>query len=230
MNQLNVQAIFNSIDGEVNGFHGTGEMCTFIRLKGCSLNCKWCDTEYAQNPEPKNLMTINEILAFPKLLNKITITGGEPLLQRTNLTPLVDKLLTSGHRITIETNGSEPPLSGLWFGKNKLLRYVMDYKLPCSQMEDHMNISSFALLSKYDVIKFVIANHTDYYIARDLVVNKTDWVARKVFSPLLVIDKFYENWPTELAEMMLEDYEILQDVQFSLQLHKILWPNAVQER
>ena len=41
-NKLNIQSIFISFDGEVNGFHGAGEMCTFIRLKGCNLKCSQC--------------------------------------------------------------------------------------------------------------------------------------------------------------------------------------------
>ena len=229
MEKLNIQSIFNSIDGEVNGFHGAGEMCTFIRLRGCPLSCSYCDTRYAQKSEPKNLMNIDEILAFPKLLNKITITGGEPLAQRTCLEPLVEQLLTDGHRITIETNGTEPTFYCI--NDYREIRYVMDYKLPSSGMEDRMIERAFTSLTEKDVIKFVIKNHTDYYIARDIVVHK-DWDARKVFSPGLGFPGNISDmsWPTELAEMMLDDFETLQDVQFSLQLHKILWPSAVEER
>ena len=58
-NKLNVQAIFNSIDGEANGFGGAGELTTFIRLKGCNLSCSYCDTKYAQSPKPENWMSID---------------------------------------------------------------------------------------------------------------------------------------------------------------------------
>ena len=44
---LDVYSVYNSIDGEVNGFNGIGECTTFIRLKGCNLKCPYCDTQYA---------------------------------------------------------------------------------------------------------------------------------------------------------------------------------------
>jgi len=35
------------------------------------------------------------------------------------------------------------------------------------------------------------------------------------------------TWPRQLAEMMIRDRV---DAQFSLQIHKILWPDAKEER
>lgn len=241
--KLNVQAIFSSVDGEANGFDGAGELTTFIRLKGCSLCCKWCDTQYAQNPKPENWMTINEIIqqvCFPK----VTITGGEPLLQRTRLLPLVETLLTNGHRITIETNGTEPPLAEIDTSFQKL-RYVVDYKLPSSGMEDEMNLEVFKILELTDVIKFVISDEKDYNHAKQLLQMYPSWGAKKVFSP--AVDFIWESeggrslglglpkpepridiaWPRQLVEMMIRDKV---PAQFSLQLHKILWPGTKEER
>jgi len=223
---LNVQAIFNSIDGEVNGFHGAGELCTFIRLRGCNLRCSYCDTKYAQDGEITGTqMTVKQIMDFPGLLSKVTITGGEPLLQRNMMLKLVEKLISKGHRITIETNGTQIPLPP----SNLNLRYVMDYKLPSSEVCDQMIPQAFEALMPVDVIKFVIADYNDFYYARDLVI-KNKWLARIVFSPMISNNKLYNTWVAELAELMLHDSKLFENVQYSLQLHKILWPNVKEER
>ena len=48
MEKLKVCEIFESINGE-----GTraGQLAVFVRLKGCDLNCSYCDTKWANVPE-----------------------------------------------------------------------------------------------------------------------------------------------------------------------------------
>jgi len=41
---LHVTEMFSSIQGESTW---TGLPCFFVRLTGCPLRCRWCDTEYA---------------------------------------------------------------------------------------------------------------------------------------------------------------------------------------
>jgi len=231
MDRLNVQAIFKSIDGEVNGFRGAGELTTFIRLKGCNLQCHFCDTPYAQDSKPENWMTVDEILEKVDVGTKVTISGGEPLCQ--DIGPLLVRLLEQSRFISVETNGSLLDRSSLTAVRTSKrtrnwenVRWIVDYKLPSSGMERFMVFAAFNALQKIDVIKFVIANEIDYQRALEIRRLFPSWRARKVFSP--VISKLDTNWPTELAEMMIRDN--LYDVQYSLQIHKVIWPNARQER
>ena len=100
-----------------------------------------------------------------------------------------------------------------------------------------------------DIIKFVILDKEDYDFARCVIFEHPNWIARKVFSPAVKIKYIYANtwgefeqpdtvipkrlcivndeWPRQLAEMMIRDRV---PAQFSLQLHKILWPDAKEER
>jgi len=241
--RLNVQAIFDSIDGEENGFQGAGELTTFIRLKGCPLRCRWCDTKYAQESKPENWMTVEEICEQVHF-EKITLTGGDPLLQKDNLIPLIRCLLDRGLKITIETNGSID-IPEEFFGTflNKL-RLVVDFKLPSSDMMKHMKTSVFESLRPEDVIKFVISDEYDYKYALTVIDQNPSWIARKVFSPAVIIEKARSrkinaeerigtsahvnmSWPRQLVEMMIRDRV---DAQFSLQIHKVLWPGAEEER
>ncbi|HKO00957.1 MAG TPA: 7-carboxy-7-deazaguanine synthase, partial [Thermoanaerobaculia bacterium] len=40
---LRVTEIFYSIQGESSH---AGRPCAFVRLTGCNLRCRWCDSEY----------------------------------------------------------------------------------------------------------------------------------------------------------------------------------------
>lgn len=239
---LFVESIFNSIDGEVNGFLGAGQLCTFIRLKGCNLRCSYCDTKYAQEPGEgeEGKIDVDDIVNHPDMLNKVTITGGEPLIQK-NVSFLIGTFLAHGKFITIETNGSilipsfedvgssmlTDLLVNLWKSN---LRFVVDYKLPSSGVEHEMKATIFNSLRFCDVVKFVIANFDDYYVARSLATCEGWSKARMVFSPAIEDQNDYTGWPATLAQMMITDAKMLGDVQFSLQNHKILWPNSQVER
>ena len=238
MKKLNVQSIFDSIDGEENAWFGAGVISTFIRLKKCNLRCHFCDTLYAQDSFPENWMGIDEVIEKILPCNKLTITGGEPLLQQEAIRDLLLKLGENCPRVTIETNGSIGPSGGLIDpGLFPLVRIVMDYKLPSSGMEESMQLEFFGFLRNYDVIKFVIADEKDYQRACGLIGGHPEWQARKVFSPVLYtkgagcendrIPYVDTRWAQQLAEMMIRDKV---NAQFSLQIHKILWPGVKEER
>jgi len=246
--KLNVQSIFNSIDGEANGYNGAGELCTFIRLKGCPLRCRWCDTTYAQESKPENWIDIDEIVkqvCFPK----VTITGGDGLFQGEKVVHLIRELRKIKKKVSVETNGSflipfDESGYGCFLSDDKHVRWVVDWKLPSSAMEKHMKDEVFSSLRDIDVIKFVIADEKDYKRACNLIKWYPGWKAKKVFSPMLSVytyaccrksaERCLElppgvdmTWPRQLVEMMLRDKV---PAQFSLQLHKLLWPGAKEER
>jgi len=244
MDKLNIQAIFDSIDGEENSFQGAGQLTTFIRLKGCQLRCIYCDTQYAQEAKPENWMTIDEVIQqihFPK----VTITGGEPLLQKEAVEELCSRLQHCSfygrpYTISVETNGTIQPT---YFVDG--VRYIVDFKLMSSGVMDKMNALAFSSLRSCDVIKFVISDIEDYKYARMLITEHLNWKARKVFSPAMEIKEVAEiiqvaalnawpvenivdiSWPRQLAELMIRDRV---DAQFSLQIHKVLWPGIKEEK
>ena len=73
---------FVSINGE--GAHA-GELAAFIRFKGCNLNCSYCDTSWANQPDaPFTLTDADALCEWVKDsgVRNVTLTGGEPLLQK----------------------------------------------------------------------------------------------------------------------------------------------------
>ncbi len=119
--------IFDSIQGE--GLY-VGTYQTFLRLEGCNLRCRYCDTaaSYAGGRKMTAEETAERCLALPPKI--VSVTGGEPLCQPDFLREVCKLLKDGGKDIHLETNGTLP----------KELEQVidlvdvvaMDFKLPSS--------------------------------------------------------------------------------------------------
>jgi len=206
---LNVCEIYKSIQGE-SSFAGLP--CTLIRLSGCNLRCRYCDTRYAM--EPGRDMTVEDVVAEVSRLGPslVEITGGEPLEQ--NETPRLAKiLLEKGYQVLVETNGSLD-ISVLPDG---VIR-IMDIKCPSSGESHKMMWENIWKLTRRDEVKFVVADRHDYEWARGIILERLGISKTKV----LFSTVFGELPPRRLVEWILEDG--LQ-VRFQLQLHKVIWPH-----
>lgn len=212
--KLLVNEIFGSIDGE--GLR-TGELATFIRLTGCNLRCRYCDTTYAFN-EGK-LLTIEEILNKVSNIGyrNITLTGGEPLLNK-NSYKLIDELIKNNYNVNIETNGAIDITSLL----NKNVLITMDYKTKSSNMNDKMIKNNIIKLRENDVLK-IVCNKNDFDDITKLLKD-TNIKSFVYLSPI-----FNEIEPSELVGFLkkLHNKGINTDkIRVQVQLHKIIWnPN-----
>ncbi len=76
--RLRVNEIFCSIQGESTR---AGCPCVFVRLTGCHLRCRYCDTEYAF--KEGTFRSIDDVVeaVCSHQTGLVEITGGEPLLQ-----------------------------------------------------------------------------------------------------------------------------------------------------
>jgi 7-carboxy-7-deazaguanine synthase len=103
MDVMFINEIFYSLQGE--GLLA-GVPSVFIRLAGCPLGCKWCDTKYAWPPNAGDDLTVSEIIDRIKKWNckRIVLTGGEPMFNP-QLPRLAKTLKKKGKHITIETAG-----------------------------------------------------------------------------------------------------------------------------
>src|SRR5215210_2144872 len=99
---MRVTEIFHSIQGESSH---VGRPCVFVRLAGCNLRCRWCDSEYTFTGGTK--MSVDEVMARVESYGcrLVEITGGEPLAQGEAF-ELITKLCDDNHEVLIETSGS----------------------------------------------------------------------------------------------------------------------------
>ena len=107
---MRINEIFYSLQGE--GFLA-GLPSMFVRLAGCPLRCRWCDTKYAWDQAAGAHYSVAKIVQT--VLRKespgqqaqskfVVITGGEPMTD-SDLPQLVQELKAAGKHITIETAG-----------------------------------------------------------------------------------------------------------------------------
>lgn len=104
MADLPVHEIFNdTIQGEG---YWSGIGASFIRLSGCPVGCRWCDTGYADGGKglPRESISIDEIVGAVTGRH-VVITGGEPFIH-SRLGELVKALQDKGHFVQIETSGA----------------------------------------------------------------------------------------------------------------------------
>ncbi|APC79332.1 putative 7-carboxy-7-deazaguanine synthase QueE [Clostridium botulinum] len=206
---------FVSINGEGRC---CGQLAIFIRFAGCNLNCSYCDTLWANEKDVSyEVLSSKDIYEYVKSkeVKNVTLTGGEPLLQKGIMELL--KLLSKDKElyVEIETNGSI--LLDEFLNIENSPSFTMDYKLPLSNMENKMALDNFKYLTKKDTVKFVSGSIEDLEKAREIInkynlVDKTNVYISPVFGKI--------NLDT-IVEFMKNNR--MNGVNLQLQLHKIIW-------
>ena len=206
---LRVNEIFYSIQGESTF---AGFPCIFIRMTGCNLRCRYCDTTYAYDQGDD--IPLDSILTTVKKFDcsLIEITGGEPLIQ--NETPdLISTLINNGYTVLLETNGSQD-ISAV----DTRCTRIVDIKCPSSGMDNKNYWKNLDYITPNDQLKFVIAHRQDYLYAKKVLDAAAIKRRKKLlinFSPV-----FNEIDLKDLAEWILEDN---LPVRLQIQLHKYIW-------
>lgn len=217
--KLRVNQIFASIDGEVNYF-GQGSPTVFLRLAGCNLRCRYCDTKYAQSISAGKDMSPDGILDAVRAfgLSKVTITGGEPMMQLEEVKKICALFDFWRIGVSIETNGSFP-INPYHYSR---ARFVVDYKLPSSGVSSFMTPFAFISLTKDDFVKFVIADRADFDLALEKISELVKWGcnARYAFSPMIPAGARDTLFARTLAQWLLD--ERINGAIFNVQIHKLI--------
>lgn len=206
--RLLIHEIYASVQGE-SSF--VGLPCTFVRLTGCNLRCRWCDTPQAftGGRSLPRAEVLSEVLALGTPL--VLVTGGEPLLQAGAL-PLMTALCDAGKTVLIETSG-ERDISGV----DPRVHRIVDLKAPGSGESARNRWDNIPLLGSRDEVKIVLADRADYEWAREAIARHAldTRVAEVLLSPV-----HGELDPAELVGWVLAD-GLRARVQ--LQMHKYVW-------
>ena len=213
---------FTSIDGEGPS---AGELATFIRFLGCDLRCTWCDTKYSWDGSVKpEVMCADEIYDDVKMagVTNVTLTGGEPLIQK-GISDVITRLAQDSNlTIRIETHGGIDIAPFKEAHQDPNVQFIVDFKLPSSGMMDRMCHANFEAVDDQDTYKFVIASEEDLAKAIELVTyHGLQEKCLVYFSP--VVERIAAK---DIVDQMIK--EKLNGVRLQLQLHKYIWPKDMR--
>jgi len=183
-----------------------GEPTIFIRLTGCNLRCRFCDTQYAWHGG--NDYTVLQIVeAVEKIKNTYDadwacLTGGEPLDQK--IEGLVRNLKKRGFKVQIETNGT------------LFRRLAIDWLTISPKPPQYFFQAAYATKAKE--VKLVVSRHLTLRTIQK--IRKT--IPEK--TPVLLQPESNRKWSITLGNRLLRKAMRagLKNVRLTIQLHKIL--------
>lgn len=229
MGEYHVVEHFISINGEGKK---AGQLAYFIRFAGCNLSCRYCDTRWANKQDV--IYEIFDEKALYQMIKKsgiknVTLTGGEPLLQK-DIRELLRMFRNDRELLVeIETNGSidiksfmpeTDKDSGRVQGNvcKDNVSFTLDYKLPVSGMEQEMCLSNYRNVRACDTVKFVVGSEEDLNCSREIIesCNLVEKGCGIYISPCFGVIE-----PAEIAEYLIR--QKMNNVNIQLQLHKFIW-------
>lgn len=225
-----------------------GRRQIFVRLSGCNLVCRYCDTDHAESticrieskpgsghfierPQPFSCEKLAAVIAdwqaqLPGAHHSISFTGGEPLLQADSLAqcfPVIHRLIP----VHLETNGT------LITALTRVIAHVdfisMDMKLPstsgCAETlwESHRLFLEQSRGSNVSV-KIVAGESTDFKEINKVcdIIDAVDLTTPLFLQPLTLPN----GSPGISASRILRLQELassrLPDVRVIPQMHKLL--------
>lgn len=202
-----VNEIFHSIQGESTR---AGLPCVFVRLTGCNLRCGYCDTTYAYDEgKEMSIARIAEAVSAHHC-HLVEITGGEPLAQA-DTAELAEKLISLGHTVMVETNGTFD-ISVL---PEEAIK-IVDIKTPESGEAEKFLYENLKCLTKNDELKFVICSKCDFdWALHEIERNNLTGICPVNISPAAGKVSFQAA-----ADWILKSGKNLR---LNPQLHRIIW-------
>jgi len=247
MNRIPIVEIFNSIQGEGPN---VGARCIFVRVKGCSYACKWCDSKFTWGSDsypateytPEELIVHLSKVTHDTSCRRIVLTGGNPCLY--DFSEVINQLNHSPREyeqnitFDVETQGDILPE---WL--KTVDTVVFSPKAPSSGMKDTFsNIVSYikndAGPNQHVAIKVPVFNDEDIEFARKYA-EFVNWHTMNCDDDLrmyLSVGNSDVEETGQIRNRVLADYESLitridnnptnfENVFILPQLHTLVWGN-----
>ena len=235
-NRVQLSEVFTSIEGEGILF-GTKTM--FIRMAGCPLNCRWCDTAYALPIDSGTTFSLSEAkeLIMKNLqpnTYKVNFSGGEPLIQHEAVLELADFVQ---EKLKIKTYLESSCFDSVRFAK--VLPYIdickVEFKMKDSNvvgasdyenlLQNEIDCLRIAVIDKKIVyIKIVITKSSSLVEFRYLIESIFERIKALEIRGFIIQPSWGLDEPT--THQLFDFYDVIfplyHDVRIIPQLHKVL--------
>ena len=212
--RLRVAESFLSLQGEGPT---AGTPAHFLRLQGCDVGCRWCDSKYtwdaaggAETPLDQTFAALRALGDAPLLV----VTGGEPLAHE-GARELLTAAVGLWARVEVEMSGQLPPPFS-----HARLAYNCSPKLPSATdrwAETWAHVPAFAA-DPNTTFKLVVGAGDDTADALRLVAERGLPRERIVLMPEGLTDAALRERAVALAEVCKRE-----GLRFGMRLHVWLW-------
>jgi len=211
---MRISEVFLSLQGEGPS---AGTPAHFVRLQGCTVGCRWCDTKYTWDPDGGRAATPDEAWAEARALGEaplLVVTGGEPL-EHADLAALLADAAARWPRVEVETSGLAPPPVSL-----PNLHWNVSPKLPSAtpRWADTWAHAAAWVAEPRATFKIVIGDPPDLADAERLMREHALPPSRVMFMPEGMTDERLR----ERARALADDCRRL-GVRLGPRLHVWLW-------
>lgn len=214
MTAVRISELFHSLQGEGAS---AGIPAHFLRLQGCDVGCRWCDTKYTWESSGGLARAIEEVFEELTAMGDarlLVVTGGEPLSHE-GIAALLTAALARWERVEVETSGlAAPPFH------DARLHYNWSPKLPSATdryAATWAHAAAFMADSRTQV-KVVVSDDADADAALALAAAHGVPRARLALMPEGLTDAVLRERAVWLAERCKRD-----GVRLSPRLHVWLW-------
>lgn len=198
-----------------------GTRCGFVRLGRCNQACSWCDSKFSwdwSQYDPAQELTelsVEQVVERVAALHvdTVVLTGGEPLLQRSHLEPLVLEFRARGWKTHVETAGT------LSWDTDLVDQWVVSPKLANSGMDEERRLKLDVLrgfAGKGAAFKFVVVSPDELDEVASIVdqIGATNvWIMPEGTDPQTIV--------TRTAE--LADAVVARGWNLTTRLHILAW-------
>ena len=202
-----------------------GRRAAFVRLGRCNLDCSWCDSGFTWDWERYDpavelhersvgdLVTEVEAMA----VDRVVVTGGEPLLQQRRLLPFLEAAAERGWTVEVETNGTLAPTADT---ARLVGQFNVSPKLANSGVAPERAIVPEALATLRTtgkaVFKFVVAEPADLHEVQALVDAHG-------LAPVWIMPEGITAEAVLARGRRLADDVVARGWQLTTRLHVLLW-------
>lgn len=147
---------------------------SIIFTQGCNIKCPFCQNSTLIPLDSGNLIDEKEVLDYlslrKNLLNGVTISGGEPTLQK-DLKEFITKIKEIGLEVKLDTNGINYNLLKELIEEKKIDYVAMDIKNSFSKYSKTCGIAKMNMDNILNSIELLKQKKVDYEF-RTTVVNE----------------------------------------------------------
>lgn len=125
--------------------------CAIIFTQGCSFRCAFCHNPELIPMEGVTILNHEDIIAElekrRKMVDAVTITGGEPTLQK-DLPEFMAKLKERGFKVKLDTNGVTPAMVKKVIDEKLADYFAMDLKQTWAKYDEVVRVGAPGLIER----------------------------------------------------------------------------------